>query len=156
MRASPSQFSKDDGCHSATKRPASLREEFRARVLSGLLLHLCPPSGQFADLFGVEEGLRWRILGMLGARDLATFGLVREQILGRRGKGSLLPVGTQRLCEREGEETMFVCVLVVCAAFVSFCLQHTNGHFLRTQRRGGGGGGRMTARWMPIGSLRDI
>lgn len=56
-----------------------LKESFRSRVLSGLLMHLCPPSGQFADLFGLEEDLRSQIFGMLGARDLSTFGLVRER-----------------------------------------------------------------------------
>lgn len=55
-------------------------------MLSGLLLHLCPPPGQFADLFGVEESLRSRVIGMLGARDLATFGLVRKEGRGR-GRG---------------------------------------------------------------------
>lgn len=45
---------------------------------SGLLLHLCPPCRQFADLFGIEEDSRWRVLGMLGAKDLATFGVVRK------------------------------------------------------------------------------
>lgn len=57
--------------------PRALRDDFRSAVRSGLLLHLCPPSGQFAALFGVEESLRRGILGMLGAKDLATFGLVR-------------------------------------------------------------------------------
>lgn len=54
----------------------ALQEDFRSAVLSGLLLHLCPPSGQFADLFGLEEVLRWRVLAVLGAKDLATFGVV--------------------------------------------------------------------------------
>ncbi|CAM9818024.1 unnamed protein product, partial [Pylaiella littoralis] len=55
-----------------------LEEEFRSRVLSGLLLHLCPPPGHFADLFGCGEDLRRRILGLLGARDLASFGLANK------------------------------------------------------------------------------
>lgn len=53
-----------------------LREDFRSTLLSGLLLHLCPPPGQFADLFGLDEGLRERILALLSVRDLVTFGLV--------------------------------------------------------------------------------
>lgn len=52
------------------------RDDFRATVLSGLLLHICPPSGQFADLFGLEDSLRERILAMLGVKDLVAFGLV--------------------------------------------------------------------------------
>lgn len=69
----------------APRRASSVREAFRSKVLSGLLLHLCPPSGQFADMFGVSEELRRTVLGMLGARDLATFGLVRDRE-GRRGE----------------------------------------------------------------------
>lgn len=61
-----------------TTIPLDLREEFRSAVRSGLLLHLCPPRGQFADLFGIEEVLRWHVLGMLSAKDLAVFGMVRK------------------------------------------------------------------------------
>lgn len=64
------------------------REAFRSRVLSGLLLHLCPPPGHFADLFGCGDELRRRILGMLDARDLATFGMVRGPGLRHSGEGS--------------------------------------------------------------------
>ncbi|CAM9848992.1 unnamed protein product [Ectocarpus sp. 12 AP-2014] len=53
-------------------------EAFRSRVVSGLLLHLCPPPGHFADLLGCGDELLRHVLGMLGARDLATVGLVRK------------------------------------------------------------------------------
>ncbi|CAN0003204.1 unnamed protein product, partial [Ectocarpus sp. 8 AP-2014] len=51
------------------------QEAFRSRVVSGLLLHLCPPPGHFADLLGCGDELLRHVLGMLGARDLATVGL---------------------------------------------------------------------------------
>ncbi|CAN0376245.1 unnamed protein product [Ectocarpus sp. 8 AP-2014] len=54
------------------------QEAFRSRVVSGLLLHLCPPPGHFADLLGCGDELLRHVLGMLGARDLATVGLVRK------------------------------------------------------------------------------
>lgn len=60
---------------------------------SGLLFHLCPPSGQFADLFGVEEGLRRRMLGMLGAKGLATFGMVSGYVRGSTPVGERGGVG---------------------------------------------------------------
>ncbi len=52
------------------------REALRSRVRSGLLLHLCPSPGPFADIFGCGDEVRLRILGVLSARDLATFALV--------------------------------------------------------------------------------
>eukprot|EP00752_Nemacystus_decipiens_P011939 g10587.t1 len=70
-----------------------LREAFRSRVLFGLLLHLCPPPGHFADLFGCGDELRQRILGLLGPRDLATFGLRSRamQLMAFMGRRSRAP-----------------------------------------------------------------